>query len=841
MQKLGPSKADTKALQSQLAIQVDSPPTTPKSVRPPLSPIVEAELRAACAYVLHNFKPSHVAYNEQNGGGKQKQQLDYATIKDSVPKDMQRPAPRPISKISARSTDKPASEAEPPEAEPTSPSKYRYKPEMPTEDLLRQVSAERADARRQARQRAEELMAVEPPRPPPPITRERSDSHLRSVSSPQQPSLAAPKTELGERPRTAPRTDSMETTGSTPQTDTTDYPWSDEKSSTGVTSAAITPARGSKRASGQALQSESESGSVPKGERGNADWMRQELEKRKRAHSERLQQRETQEEITASGNEAEVTPKETPHAPTPKLRQMPMRRPVPTSGSEDMQESQLLESESRQSSVAGGEILRSPSVRAREAPRSSSRQESHPPRTTSRQALTPEYPPSRARSVTRQVREYIRPTIASGTRKPEEVSRPSSRASSVTRRVKEYIRPGSATGSRKPSIDRPRSESRSRSIDTFRSAVTDMASTAAAEAGKVKTWRAFHRRDRSHTTGDDSRPGQYVPAGESRGRPAARDPTQAPLQNTKPAVNLNRELPPLPSLDRWMDDDMGAQPTTTSPSKQPKSHRVTRSRQYAKPLSLEPDVGKRNEILAARMGEPTPPRSQTHSHRPSAEATYFPPPSSAPPPVPGAVMGANISGPCDLDYDHFEPTRDAPAVSVDPTSVNANARKDLRRSKSSESNYPADLHEKVRQAMLGTAATDKPTMTGGTNMINYSRPPVGLRRKASRGAQVAATTGHTPVGHSRSNSGYHNLSHNLSHKLSMDDYSRMSDTRYRNLVEVSGMKQTPPEQPTKDKKWWQRMARRPQHAAWMDQTARAGARNGVLLTDEVAGAPAVRY
>ncbi|OTA33603.1 hypothetical protein BTJ68_08233 [Hortaea werneckii EXF-2000] len=185
-------------------------PSLPKACAPPLSPIVEAELRASCAYVLQNFRPSHVVYNEHTApAAPQKAQLDYATIKESVPKDMQRPTHRPISKISARSNEKPPSEPEAGESEAMSPGRFPITGSFT----------------------AEQLMGRAPSKAPPPTTRQRSDSHVHTLSS-------QAKAEPTERPRTAARTESTETTGSTPQTDTTDYPWSDEKSSTGMTSAA---------------------------------------------------------------------------------------------------------------------------------------------------------------------------------------------------------------------------------------------------------------------------------------------------------------------------------------------------------------------------------------------------------------------------------------------------------------------------------------------------------------------------------------------------------------------------------------------------------------------------
>ncbi|KAI7261867.1 hypothetical protein KC345_g9637, partial [Hortaea werneckii] len=791
--KLGPSKSDNRAFPTQLNVDPESPPVTPKSVRPPLSPIVEAELRASCAYVLQNFRPSHVVYNEHTApAAPQKAQLDYATIKESVPKDMQRPTHRPISKISARSNEKPPSEPEVGESEAMSPVGLRPRSHVPIDDALKLDKIRRADSQSRARSRAEQLMGGAPPKAPPPTTRQRSDSHVHTVSS-------QAKAEQTERPRTAARTESTETTGSTPQTDTTDYPWSDEKSSTGMTSAAVTPARGSKRTSSQALQAGSESGSAPKLEPMTDDWMRQELDKLKKAQDEKQQQQQHREktafEAKTSGDETDTTPKIITQVPTPSIVKVPPRKPVGVSRSASRRAMESPRSESQQSGAFNGEIIRSPSVRAREG-------SSYPSRAGSRQAQTSSRAPSRARSITRQVREYIKPSRNQQNQKPDEVSRPPSRSGGVSNQVREYFKPGSTAGSRKGSMDSRRPEirpgSRSRSIDSFRSAMSDMVASASAEAGKAKTWKPFHRRGRSHTAGEEG----AATSGESRGRTATRNGKQPPQNSGKPPIDLNRELPPLPGLDSWKNYET---PAITSPIKSLRSHRSTRSRQEAKPLSLEPDIGERDEIVAARMGSPTPPRSQNHSHQPSLEPTYVPPqPSGPPPPAPtggaGAapqlppVMSATMSGPSDFEYQIYDssggnhqhsplittpnpdpkpsvpsPTTSAPNTTKPTSSIPArvDSKKDHhshhlqphhrhqqkqktqqrhRRSQSFQADYyPADLHEKVRQAMLGPAP---PTVAGEkspTSTIHTTASSTNASTTASANANANARPNKAPT------------------------------------------------------------------------------------------------
>lgn len=843
MQKIGPSKADTRALKDHLAIQLDSPPPTPKSVRPPLSPLVEADLRAACAYVLQNFKPSHVVYEEQHGGAGQKQQLDYAAIKTAVHNEPEEAAPAPLSKVHTRSQEQASADTEPPERECTSPDMYRYRPDVATGDLFKPEKDVKMMVRRSASLRAEQLMSSSPPKGPPPTTRDRSGSHLRSASNPMQPSLYAPKTELLERPRTAPRADSVETTGSTPQTDTTDYPWSEEKASTAVTSAAITPARGSKRTSSQALQSGSEASSMPKVEPVDAEWMRQKLDEHKKAHEEQMQRIKTPQEFEAAALGVDTTPKQVTQSSTPNMVKMPARKPVPSrAASKRANESARVDS--LQSSRPSSELLPSPSRRAPEPPRSTSRQDACPPRSESRQQQVVQRQPSRARSITRQVKDYIRPSSAQRNLRPEEASRPASRAGSVTRQVKEYFRPGTATGSRKPSMDATRPGSRSRSIDSFRSAASDVAPSVASTSSKWRTWRPLHRKQASQTSLDASRPGTSGSTTDSRGRVATRDAGDSPhQQKAKPAVNLNRELPPLPGLDQWKDE----QPKKPNPvsslaspvkekrdgAKTPKSHRSQRSKYDGKSVTAQPEIGQRDDILSARMGSPTPPRS----HKTSMDVRSAPGPPTEPPPAPPPFLGATILGHDDFGYQQLGPT-----TTIDPASINADVKKERRRSRSIKAAYPPEYYDKVQHASSKEPTAGKPPAASKGHLVNYSRVaggPIngGLSRKVSKIGHVAATTNHTPVGHSRNNSDHHNFSR----KFSMDEYSRMHDNRFQNIAEVSALK---PKStlPPKDKKWWQRMAsKRPNQPSWMDQVVTSGSRSGVILTDDVAGAPIVRY
>ncbi|KAK5137822.1 hypothetical protein LTR08_006590 [Meristemomyces frigidus] len=867
--KIGPSKADTKALRDHLALQplppLDSPPPTPKSVRPPLSPIVEAELRAACAYVLHNPKPSHVPYEEPHGG-REKQQLDYAAIKESVHKEPEEPAQPPLSKVTSRvdeeahvKIDTLAEVKAPivvaaPKSESTSPDRYRYKPDVAAEDLFKQeADHDREHAQQSAAVRAEQLMMSGPPKSLPLTVRQRAGSHLRSVSHTLQSSVTAlMKTDSSERPKTAPRTASGNTTGSTPQTDSSECPWIDDKESTAVTSVAITPAR-SKRTSSQALHSGSEASSMPKGEQVHPDWMRQELEKHKRAQEERLRLEKAREESETAVDGTDTTPKQVTQAPTPMIVKMPARKPVPSSQSASKHAPDIVRTVSRESTRLSGAALQTPSGPTRRStstqdissPRSSSTQYSSPLRSESRQAQALERPQSRARSITRQVQQYVRRGSTQPTVRAVETSRPHSRSASVARQFKEYFRPGSAAGSRKPSLDVARPTGRSLSIDSSKSTTSDAELAVDPSTNKWQAFKNFHRRNVSRDTVGNSRPGTSSSNTDSRGRAATRDVDRSPEQRkAKPIINLNRDLPPLPGLDQWKKEESEISKPVANCSipvrdisegrGTPTLHTPKRSRQEDRAVTLQPEIEEREEIVAARMGSPTPPRS----HKPSLDLRARPPHPTAPPPA-LPMLGANITGPGDFGYDDQQL---APSSSAEPASANLTVKHDRQRSKTIQALHPPELHEKV-DALLGQPLSETPTKPtirrSGTMKTHLAqRVPVKsvISRKPSRLHRPSATTSHTPVSHSRNTSDY-----NFARKLSMDSYSRTHGNHYQNSVEITATQQSTPPVPVRDKKWWQRMGKKPTSPSWMDAVVKSGSRSGVLVPDTVAGSPVVRY
>lgn len=112
--------------------------------------------------------------------------------------------------------------------------------------------------------------------------------------------------------------------------------------------------------------------------------------------------------------------------------------------------------------------------------------------------------------------------------RPSTAVRPPSRARSIRDNIKEYVFPGTNS----------RALSRKQSVESLR---TPTSADPPGSAGGRRGW-SLRRGGSSRST---SRPGT------SRGQ--APEP-EAPKQADKNVVNLNRELPPLPGLDSWKDN-----------------------------------------------------------------------------------------------------------------------------------------------------------------------------------------------------------------------------------------------------------------------------------------------
>ena len=174
---------------------------------------------------------------------------------------------------------------------------------------------------------------------------------------------------------------------------------------------------------------------------------------------------------------------------------------------------------------------------------------------------------------------------------PPTANRPPSRARSIKENIKEYIFPGSISNSRAPSRALSRTQSRE-SLASY----DDNGEPRRNDS--QRGWRSWGSALRVNSR-SNSRPG-------TRGRGAE------PEQSKKLEVNLNRELPPLPSLDSWKDE-VKPQPELSS------SHIASVMRAHDKqqgPFSptRSHHSGSASDNLAVQYAQAYP-QSPSHSHR----------------------------------------------------------------------------------------------------------------------------------------------------------------------------------------------------------------------------------
>lgn len=171
--------------------------------------------------------------------------------------------------------------------------------------------------------------------------------------------------------------------------------------------------------------------------------------------------------------------------------------------------------------------------------------------------------------------------------------RPPSRARSIKENIKEYFLPGSTSVSRAPSRALSRTQSRE-SLALY----TNDDDDEPRRTGSQRGWRSWGSALRVNSR-SNSRPG-------TRGRDAD------PEQHKKAEVNLNRELPPLPSLDSWKGE-VKPQPELSS------SHIASVMRAHDRqsgPFSPTRSHHTRNgsDTITAQDAQAYP-QSPSHSHR----------------------------------------------------------------------------------------------------------------------------------------------------------------------------------------------------------------------------------
>lgn len=593
-----------------MPMEPESPGEIPKTVRP-LPNDLDAALRAACTNVVRNNKPSH----EYHKGGKA--QLDYATIRRGGGSQPQ-PAPRKPENPSA-ALSKADSNEERRQAKRESLSTGLVSPDRsqrmshisasaavhsPTQDSGQPGVVQRSRAQSRADQlmggasphkpqsRVDQLMGS-PPKIPRPY-RDRTDSHSRSQSTPQPFWTAPPPIAASvERPKPAPRAHSMETTGSTPQKEPTGYEWSAD---TTATSAANIPARStSLRNPVKAMRSGAEARNVMKVDTYDAEWMREESEKRRLLQQQAYAEAIATRHATWTGpnsefpqeeeDKSEKSPENGSQTTTPVIT-VPARKPVPTTQTQcetsqepDTNQDSEVKSEPEEPSSPELDLtLTDPSLldinasKPEEPAPAPQRSGSRMGRGRTRGTGVPmnSRAASRARSITREVKEFMR--NASRSRQPRakgDESQGRSRRPSLSRTrdaVVDYFRPGTAMGASKQSLDIPRNAAdlKSKSHESLISA------RSAASAAKDTPMQQNSQRSSQHNqhasiyTGPLSRNSSDGGDGEAEPR---RNLSISEVPQRKSQVDLNRALPPLPRLDSWHGDGSKTPDTPPEPPK----------------------------------------------------------------------------------------------------------------------------------------------------------------------------------------------------------------------------------------------------------------------------------
>ncbi|GAB7360158.1 hypothetical protein MBLNU230_g7921t1 [Neophaeotheca triangularis] len=897
--KINGTRADFRAIKEHLggtdkSALDDSPPPTPKSVRPPLSPQQDAELRAACTMVLQGGEAAPGNKGNQRDPAiatlGAKPQLDYAAIRNAPPqaqpsRTLSRKQPNP------RRHDASGAERRAESPPQLSPEAYRYKPGLNSEELMKQLERdEQEKSRLAADSRAEQLMGGKAPKPSPSeeAARDRSEAHKRSQSTPQTLSMGKPDA-LSHRPKNTIRTESTESTSTHSHADTTDGPHS---TSTALTSAYVTPAKGSQRASSQGL--DFKSSNLQKVDNAGGDSMTEGSEKHKHEGEENKygDKPESEDTITSSDIPIAVTkvPVRKPVAPAPSRAPSAATRPsnrLGTSGPARSASVQSSESEVKRNDSKHfiySDLLRSRSTKAPTSPRSDGRQSRDNPQKRDwrdMHSLSNQEGGSkgmrRARSFTKKVQEYVRPASDQGEQRSE--SRTRSRSRSVARHVQEYFRPGSATGSRAGSIDGARpsmQKTKSQNSETNGSSGVEALPRTASQ--KWREWQPPSGDTNQNVSSQQvvTEPRETKSKDQSKRRQEKPQGKRKPHQkSTKPPVDLNRELPPLPALDKWEDD--GKSVTIHPPAVKVDSPGSTpkRSSRQSRPKMPRKHVSAKEveDILMARMGTPTQQRSNNSSvdeskefHSPivgakgavcSANNPWqdMPPQPSAPPPPPPI---GNTTRPGNQDDQTLSQRPSYQSASV-ADQIHRHSR---QRSKSLHNPMDQALGERRSVASptpVSPITPDfnvhkfQPSATGSAQIVNMSRfstkgptlpanpsPHHHGRKPSASVSSINHPYTTPPTGHSRNPSQQTANSTTLPPPRSPRDNSKRHSPE---PLSTNSANQNKENKPTalNVKKWFPQVHRNrhkdpsPKSESWMDHVVKSGANSGAIVLPENEG------
>ncbi|KAF2180704.1 hypothetical protein K469DRAFT_269030 [Zopfia rhizophila CBS 207.26] len=340
---------------------------------------------------------------------------------------------------------------------------------------------------------------------------------------------------------------------------------------------------------------------------------------------------------------------------------------------------------------------------------------------------------------------------------PKTPAQAPSRSRSIRSEIKEYIFPGSTTLSRAQSSESMRSQD---------------SGSQSKRSGSSQGWRSWGLQ-RKLSSRSNSRPGT------SKGRIETRD------HEKKPEVNLNRELPPLPSLDSWNKQEQ-RQENRKSQGNGAHIATVMRSQdhqqqEYAAAVRRH-HRRSGSDTLALRYASSTFPQPAAHITRATSHAEKVP--------VAPQKRSPNPRQDSSMDFDELMSAMDSSRTFDDQQKLKVNGH--ARHHSTSSDSRPLSMKISMDHGRLD--------------------PPPNFSRKIS----TDVTT---------SNPNYEH------------------DLAYPNVVQIK-----PHAEAQKDEKssklrkvfssW---MLKKEKKGNWMDQFEKDGVKGGIMIQDEAALPPVVRY
>ncbi|KAF2790005.1 hypothetical protein K505DRAFT_377822 [Melanomma pulvis-pyrius CBS 109.77] len=345
-----------------------------------------------------------------------------------------------------------------------------------------------------------------------------------------------------------------------------------------------------------------------------------------------------------------------------------------------------------------------------------------------------------------------------------------SRSRSIRTDIKEYIFPGSTNMSRTASKAVSRQLSRRESHESMRSQASS--SQEPRRSGSSHGWRSWGLQ-RKFSSRSNSRPGT------SKGR------IEGLGQDKKSDLNLNRELPPLPSLDSWKQSEQHQlKPRDNRKSQAPGAHIATLMRPQDQQQQDYAAAIRRHhrrsgsDTLAMRFtnsnyAQPSAPIARTTSHR--KPQLVLTPKRTTTVPVLDTAM----------DFDEMMSAMDTSKNFNDQLALNMNG------------------HSPERGVARGLQS-----------------PSMSMKMSSDQGRLEAPR--------------------NFSRKISADIASALRDNpAYPNTVQIEPQKSSQKSKLKKVFSVW--MLKKEKKENWMDQFEKKGVKTGVMVQDEAALAPVVRY